>query len=232
MEGKRKRGIHKGMAFLESNRPGRCLAKICGLLQEKDVRHAAKLGADAVGINYFPRSKRFVPPENRDWLENLGDLESCVRVGVFVNADCPEILRELEAGRIAIAQLHGDESPEDCNRILEAGFPVIKAFAMENERSLVALKAYHQCSGWLLDAYCGSEYGGGGKTFNWNLARKAIKDNPDRIIVLSGGLNAKNATEAAQTVCPYALDVASGVETRPGEKDWGKVRRFIETTHG
>lgn len=193
--------------------------KICGVTRLEDALAAAALGADALGFNFWPRSKRYLPPaEARAIVRRLPPFVSAV--GVFVDPTREEVLRAAEASGVRVVQLHGDEPPELC---LSLPLPVLKAVRVADGRSLAALASY-DVSGFLLDAP-GAGYGGGGVTFDWSLAAQAARELP---IVLAGGLTPENVADAVRAVRPWAVDVASGVESAPGVKDHEKMRRFVE----
>jgi phosphoribosylanthranilate isomerase len=193
--------------------------KICGITRVEDALEAARLGADALGFNFWPRSKRYVAPaEARAIVRRLPPFVTAV--GVFVDASREEILRAADASGIRVAQLHGDEPPELCASL---PLPVLKALRIADGHALAALAAY-EVSGFLLDAPSPG-YGGSGATFDWSLAAEAAAVVP---VVLAGGLTPENVAEAVRVVRPWGVDVASGVERSPGVKDLDKVRRFIE----
>ena len=135
----------------------------------------------------------------------------------------------LEAGLIHAAQLHGDETPEYYHRIA-SGFACLKAFTVQNESSLAGISSFAATT-VLLDAYCPGEYGGSGKSFEWDLGRRFVSENPDRRVVLAGGLRPDNVSFAVSEVRPSAVDVASGVESAPGIKDNSMVNDFVQTVH-
>ena len=194
--------------------------KICGITRLEDALEAARLGADALGFNFWPGSKRYVPPADaRAIVRRLPPFVTAV--GVFVDAPREEILRAVAASGIQVAQLHGDEPPELCASL---PLPVVKALRIANAHALAALAAY-EVSGFLLDAPSAG-YGGSGKTFDWSLATEAAAVVP---VMLAGGLTPENVAEAIRAVRPWGVDVASGVERAPGVKDLAKLRRFIET---
>jgi phosphoribosylanthranilate isomerase len=204
---------------------GTAAIKICGLTTEAESRAVMNLGVDALGFNMWTESKRyFGVPEAHPWLKELAG-EIC-RVGVFVNAERDEIIRRVDEGWIDAAQLHGDETWEYCSELRDEGIPFIKAIGVKDESSLGELRAY-ATPYLLLDAYAPEERGGTGKTFEWQLARDVCHDYPDLRIVLSGGLNPENVRSAVKKVEPAGVDVASGVEKRPGYKDLEKVEAFI-----
>ncbi len=160
-----------------------------------------------------------------DWVHEIP--ESMARIGVFVNASVDQITELLERQIIHAAQLHGDETPETCSKLKAAGYPVIKAFGVRDEDSLRPLLDY-DVDAVVLDAFCPGEYGGSGKTFNWQLALMAKDRLGQTPVILSGGLNPDNVSEAIVRTQPLAVDVASGVESSPGVKDPALIRQFLQ----
>lgn len=194
--------------------------KICGVTRLEDALAAARLGADALGFNFWPGSKRYIPPaEARAIVRRLPPLVAAV--GVFVDPSREEVLRAAEASGIGAVQLHGDEPPELCR---DLPLPVLKAIRVEGPASLDRLRDYDAVQGFLLDS-AGPGFGGSGRTFDWTLAAKAARAHA---IVLAGGLGPDNVAEAIRAVRPWGVDVASGVESAPGVKDIGKTRAFLE----
>jgi phosphoribosylanthranilate isomerase len=184
----------------------------------EDALQAAAQGADALGFNFWPQSKRYIEP--RAAAEIIRQLPPFVTpVGVFVNARRNDILRAIDRSGVAVAQLHGDESPSLCRRI---GWPLIKAIRVEGPSSLAALARY-RVSAFLLDAPSAG-YGGSGETFDWGALAGGWGDAR---VILAGGLNPGNVAAAVRRVRPYGVDVASGVESAPGVKDPEQVARFI-----
>ncbi len=192
--------------------------KICGVTRLEDALLAARLGADALGFNFWPGSKRFLAPAAaRAMVERLPPFVT--PVGVFVNQPEEEILRAAGESGVRVVQLHGDEPPGLCARL---PFPVVKAVRVATPLPLDALRAY-PVAAFLLDAPS-SGYGGSGVTFDWSLAEGVARLAP---IILAGGLTPENVAAAARRVRPYAVDVASGVESAPGLKDAARMARFI-----
>jgi phosphoribosylanthranilate isomerase len=193
--------------------------KICGITRLDDALAAVRLGADALGFNFWPRSKRYLPPgEARAIVRRLPPFVTAV--GVFVDPSREEVLRAVDQSGIAVAQLHGDEPPELC---LSLPLPVLKAIRVTDAHALCALASY-EVQGFLLDAPTAG-YGGSGQTFDWELAAEVARELP---IVLAGGLGPENVAEAVRIVRPWAVDVASGVERSPGVKDLERMRLFID----
>lgn len=192
--------------------------KICGVTRLEDALQAARLGADALGFNFWPGSKRFLAPAAaRAVVDQLPPFVT--PVGVFVDQTEEEIRRAAEESGVRVVQLHGDEPPELCARL---PFPVVKAVRVGGTLPLDALAAY-PVAAFLLDAPSAG-YGGSGAAFDWSLAEGVADLAP---VILAGGLDPENVAAAVRLVRPYAVDVASGVESAPGVKDVSKMVRFI-----
>jgi len=193
--------------------------KICGLTREQDVELAVELGADALGFVLWPGSARCVSQER------LGQLLRCVppfvsSVALFVNAPPAEVAAVLADSPLDLLQFHGDETPSDC-----AGFarPYLRATGVRPGLDLLEFSLlWAGAKALLLDTYSAG-YGGSGKVFDWSLIPAEIAPR----VVLSGGLNAQNVTEAILSVRPYAVDVSSGVEEAPGIKSPDRLRHFF-----
>lgn len=205
--------------------PARHSVKICGITHPEQAAEIFDLGADAVGINLWPKSKRHMP---------LAVAESSLRdvaakhplVAVLVNADDALLDAAIGSGLFQSLQLHGDETPAEVERVMNRGVNVIKALQVRDAASLTQIGDF-PCTAILLDAYNPGTYGGGGHAFPWELALRAKEVFPDKLILLSGGLHADNVLQAVQQTRPGAVDVASGVESEPGVKDMALVARFI-----
>jgi phosphoribosylanthranilate isomerase len=197
--------------------------KICGITDPDDARDAVEVGADAVGLNFYERSPRFVSSAQASKIiEALPAFVSVV--GVFVNHPNPQGLEDLALSLgLHAVQLHGNESPDYCSMIQRV--KVIKAFRVDSNFKAEALKNYSTTM-FLLDSGTGAQFGGTGKVFDWNQARGA---NTFGWIVLAGGLTPENVGQAVVQLRPFGVDVSSGVESAPGKKDYEKMRRFIET---
>jgi phosphoribosylanthranilate isomerase len=197
--------------------------KVCGVTRVEDARVAWAAGADALGLNFYPRSPRYVTAEKAAELARTRPALGAV-VGVFVN-ESPDVIRNRvrECGLTSV-QLHGDEPPEAC-----AGFgvPVIKALRVRGPEDVERARTYvgvGDVAALLLDG-AAPGYGGGGVGFDWSLvARLADAGVP---VLVAGGLNPSNVQEAVRATRPYGVDVASGVEVSPGIKDADAVRAFV-----
>ena len=200
--------------------------KICGVTQRDQALAIADLGADFIGINFWPQSKRYLPLDKAvTWMREIPPTTQLI--GVFVNPD-PSYLNEADAsGCLVCLQLHGDESPDFCAPLTARGLKIIKAFQIRDEASLDAIADY-SVSDILLDAYHPDERGGIGETFPWSLALAFKRKFASRSLWLAGGLTPDNVADAVCGVRPYAVDVASGVEGgTPGVKDLQRVEQFI-----
>jgi phosphoribosylanthranilate isomerase len=198
--------------------------KICGVTTHEDAGQLIALGVDALGVNFWPNSKRYLAPQNAGWLRELqGDI---LRVGVFVN-EAPELpLLLYKDGWIDAVQLHGDEAPEDVAVYQKSGVPFIKAIGVRTLADLERAADFH-ATGILLDAHAPGVYGGTGETFDWNAALDFKTSHPMLPLILAGGIVPNNAAAAAKVVAPAALDVASGAELSPGIKDFAKVSALL-----
>ena len=205
--------------------PGHILTKICGLTSLAGALNCAEAGADAIGINFYPLSKRFHPlDEAALWLGQLPP--GLIRVAVLVNAPDAEVHRIATSGLIDVLQFHGDESPETIGAARRFGLPVIKALPLLPGTTAASLLAW-PADALLLDAHAPGVYGGTGHTIDWTHAAAIIAALAPRSVILSGGLTPDNLTAAVQQTHPAAVDTASGVEWAPGRKDPAKVLAFI-----
>jgi phosphoribosylanthranilate isomerase len=202
--------------------------KICGVTNEADAREAVRLGADAVGLNFYEPSPRCVAPHVADSI--LRQLPPFVAaVGVFVNEPMRDIFLRLQTlSRIRSIQWHGQ------NREVSGVYPyhLIAAFPVQDANSLTAIRRYlDTCqlvgappAAVLVDGHAAGEHGGTGRTAPWKLLTTF---RPGLPVILAGGLTPENVAEAVRIVQPWGVDVASGVEYSPGQKDAEKMRRFI-----
>ena len=213
----------------------RVRVKIEGLRDPTTALKVAQMGADAIGLVFAESPRRVTPAEGRAIVDVLPPWVSVV--GVFVNADPASINRLIEQAHIHYAQLHGDEPPEYVDQIR---VPCIKAFRVRDEswlreayRWIDGVKMRSNLAAVLLDAYNPDVRGGTGERFNWQLVAEARAAGAMGAIdpfILAGGLDAACVGGAIDLVQPWAVDVASGVESSPGVKDLRKVEDFIRAT--
>lgn len=196
--------------------------KICGITREEDARLAVELGAVALGFNFYSRSPRYVDPEKARAI--IARLPPFVwAVGVFADLSDPaQILATARQAGITAVQLHGPRFPHDAGGL--NGFPVIRAVPVTANFSSSTLASV-EATAFLLDAFDPERIGGSGKIIDWSLARQA--SSAGRPVILAGGLTPENVAEAIRAVQPYAVDVATGVESAPGIKDPAKLRAFF-----
>jgi phosphoribosylanthranilate isomerase len=193
------------------------LIKVCGLRRPEDVERAVMHGVTAVGFIFWPRSPRYVTPEQAAALVRLVPPD-VTTVGVFVN-ETPEAMRDVAArAGISMVQLHGDEPPEIA-ALLDR--PVLKAMGVEAVRDT----AWPMEPTILLDAADAERRGGTGQRVDWAQAAAVARTRP---VVLAGGLTPENVEAAIAAVRPYGVDVSSGVEDEPGVKNAARVRLFLE----
>ncbi len=196
--------------------------KICGITNWADARLAIDAGADALGFNFYPPSPRCVTPAQA-WgiIRRLPPFVEAV--GVFVDW-LPDAIEALaRAVGLSAIQLHGDEWPAVVAN-LAASRPVIKAFRVRRGFQPATLARYRRASAFLLDGFRQGLRGGTGEQFDWRIARRAHRYGR---IILAGGLGPENVAQAIDEVRPFAIDVCSGIEARPGKKDPGRLRELM-----
>jgi len=195
--------------------------KVCGITRLEDALYAEKLGASAVGFVFFRKSPRYINPEQARTISgNLGPF--IARVGVFVDED-PVIVHNIaRTAHLTVLQFHGAESPDYINAF--KGFGIVKGLRVGDNFNPKILSMYKKNT-ILLDTLIPDNYGGTGKTFDWE---KALLCRNDYRIILAGGLNPSNVQEALRIAKPWGVDVSSGVELRPGIKDHEKMKAFFD----
>ncbi len=197
--------------------------KICGITNEADALAAIDAGANLLGFNFYEKSPRRI--DEAEAARIRAQLPKKVKaVGIFVNAPVLEVAALCKLLKLDFAQLHGDETPETVAELARS-LPVFKAFRVEPDFPLGTLDEYPEAFAFLFDAPLTGQYGGTGRPTDWDVARRAAKS---RRIILAGGLKVENVAAAVRIVRPYAVDVASGVELKPGKKDHGRMREFIQ----
>lgn len=198
--------------------------KICGVTDLDDAAEAVRLGAWAVGMIHFDGSPRCVDPAVAARI-GAAFRRKCEVVGVFVNPELEEVDKAVENAGLTMVQLNGEEGPQLCAEIARrTGVKVIKAIHVSSAADVHAAEAY-RTDFHLFDRRGKGAWGGTGKSFDWELLRGHRSDVP---AILAGGLTAGNVAEAISVVHPYAVDVASGVETEPGRKDHAAMQAFFE----
>ncbi len=203
--------------------------KVCGFTREDDLTAAVALGVDAVGLVFYPPSRRCLT------LEQAARLRAAVPpfvtvVALTVNAGQAELEEIVRVVRPDMLQFHGDETAEQCR---QWGLPYLRAFrvgapGLETPEALLeSCQRHPQAAGWLFDSHS-QGYGGSGRSFDWSSLTPLAHSANVRPVVLSGGLHAARVSQAVAEVAPYALDVSSGVELSPGVKCPRKLQQFIQ----
>jgi len=192
--------------------------KICGITRTGDAADAARAGADAIGLVFYPPSPRFLSNERaREIRDALPPFVQAV--GLFVNPDAAQVAQVIGRVHPSMLQFHGEESPEFCAQF---GLPFIKACRVKKGvDALEYLRPFSGAAAWLFDSHV-PEYGGVGESFDWSLVPAAEKP-----VILSGGLSQANVGEAVRRVRPWGVDVSSGVESAKGIKHAAKIAAFI-----
>lgn len=199
------------------------LVKICGITNWPDAKAACDAGANMLGFNFYEKSLRRVSTVEAATMRAKLPQE-VQAVGLFVNAKPAEIISLQAFVRFTAAQLHGDEPPAIVSEVSRT-VPVIKAFRVAADFPLSTLDKYHDAFAFLLDGARAGQFGGTGANADWNVARRAAAGHR---IILAGGLTPENVGAAIRSVQPYAVDVASGIEAKPGKKDHARLKEFIE----
>jgi phosphoribosylanthranilate isomerase len=195
--------------------------KICGITRLAEAEWAGASGADAIGLVFYPQSSRYVTAEKASKIIRLMP-PFITPVGLFVNESLATIHQIAHQTNIQCAQLHGQETPEFCEKL---EIPHIKALPVKNDACGMSQTAerYQSAQGIMADTYDPNKHGGTGRTFNWHQLDQKRLNKP---VILAGGLNAENVQSAIETVRPYGVDVSSGVEKRQGVKDGDKIAQF------
>ena len=202
--------------------------KICGITRNSDALLAAKLGADAIGLNFYNKSSRAIT------IDEVAGIVSGIPaftsvVGLFVDQEQTFVREVLKTDLIHCLQFHGCESLEYCQSF---GVPFIKAIRVSQlSDAMVQVNEFANHCPIILDAYVENVPGGTGQTFDWSIARELVAEYPDKI-VLAGGLDPDNVAQAITQVKPYGVDVSSGVEAQPGVKSPDKLRHFFAAVYG
>lgn len=199
----------------------RTRVKICGITRIHDAQRAVALGIDAIGLVFYAKSSRAVSLRNATQIARaIGPFVTTV--GLFLDATRQDVQQVIDTVPLDLLQFHGDECPADCG---VHGKPYIKAIPMGAETDVVLFaRSYPDACGFLLDSHVPGGAGGLGTPFDWD----KIPANLSRPLILAGGLDARNITEAISRIRPYAVDISSGVESEKGIKDAKKMAEFMK----
>src|SRR5688500_3132289 len=204
---------------------------VCGLMRGGDAAVAAEAGARYLGVMLAPGFRRTVTPDAaRSILKSF----QVRRVGVFVDADEDTLRSAARAAGVDVLQLHGDETPELAARMRAAGWEVWKAVrARDADDFSAAVRRYAgSVDALLVDGYDPASHGGTGARFPWDQVAARRDDLPAGMrLIAAGGLRPENVADAVRILRPDAVDVSSGVERAPGEKDPRAVRQFVQAVH-
>jgi len=195
--------------------------KICGIKTANDALAAMEAGADLIGFNFYPKSPRHIDVGIcRDIMAVMRQYGHITYVGVFVNAPLEEIRGTIDTCGLALAQLHGDETPEMLSALDGRAFKAFRGIPSD-------VKGFtrSESPALLVDAAVKGVYGGSGVIADWSAAADLAKSYP---LLLAGGLNPENVADAVRQVNPWGVDVASGVELEPGKKDPSKMKAFVK----
>lgn len=203
----------------------RVKVKICGITNWTDARQAVADGADILGFNFYAGSPRYIRPAKAKAIVRRLPKRISV-VGVFVNESEQKMLEIARAVGLDAIQLHGDELPAAVRRLRRSrpAINVIKAIRVRKSSAARELRRFDGASALLLDGFDRRARGGTGKTFDWDIARRAKRYGR---IFLAGGLTPRNVGEAIRAAQPYAVDVCSGVEATPGKKDAARMKDLM-----
>ncbi|MEO0293269.1 MAG: phosphoribosylanthranilate isomerase [candidate division WOR-3 bacterium] len=190
--------------------------KICGITNEEDALMVSELGADAIGFVFAESKRRITPQKAKEIVKKLPPFITVV--GVFMDAPLSEVNEIAEFVPLDVVQLHGDESPEYCNKVNRKVIKRISISPFDSKENLIKKMEPYSVSAYILDPGKGS-----GKTFNWEIAR-GIK----KTLIIAGGLSPENVKIVIKMLSPYGVDVSTGVEKIEGKKDKEKVKKFIE----
>jgi phosphoribosylanthranilate isomerase len=202
--------------------------KICGVTRLGDAERAVELGAWAIGLNHWERSPRRVDPARA---AEIGQAmkRRCEVAGVFVNPTLDEVAEAVENEDLTMVQLHGEEGPSFCDEVARrTGAKVIKALRVRSAADVKAADSF-RTDFHMFDAHQAGTPGGTGESFDWELAAGRRSKVP---LILAGGLRPENVAEAISVVRPFAVDVASGVESEPGIKDPVLLEALFEAVRG
>jgi phosphoribosylanthranilate isomerase len=196
--------------------------KVCGITNLRDALMALELGVDAIGFVFAKSPRQIGPLEASKITRRLPPF--ITKVGVFVNEKESTIKKIAMDCLLDVLQFHADESPTYCKKFIKQ-WKLIKAFRIKEKNDLKKISKY-ETDAYLLDSFVEKIYGGTGMTFNWGLSLLAKKLG--KPIILSGGLRPETVADAIRMVRPYAVDVSTGIESKPGKKSYKLMKNFIE----
>jgi len=196
--------------------------KICGLTKIQQAVECEKSGVDAIGLIFYPKSPRYINKEKAKQITSALSPKT-ITIGVFVNEKINSVLKTIEKCGLKAIQLHGEESPAYTDKLIKKGIFVIKALFTEKKPFISEAYAYN-ASAYLIECGKGSLPGGNALQWNWEKAKNFGTNYP---LILAGGINADNISKAVISAAPDAVDISSGVETFPGNKDISKVKKII-----
>jgi phosphoribosylanthranilate isomerase len=197
--------------------------KICGLTRIEDAIGCVELGVDAIGCVFYPKSPRYLTQARAREICSAVP-ERVKTVGVFVDETFSEIMQHVEHCHLSTVQLHGHESPELVRRLRKEKLHVIKALFIDHKPSLKDVSEY-QASAFLVECGQGKLPGGNALEWNWKLAKSFGEKHT---LIIAGGLAPENVALAVEMSVPHAVDVSSGVEEAPGQKDLDKIKAFMD----
>lgn len=195
--------------------------KICGITNLKDYNFTVSIGADYTGFIFYNKSPRYIDKKRVYTIIKKGINTDCQKVGVFVNENLETVRETYKYAGLDIVQLHGDESPTYCSQL---GLPFWKAIRVKDKNSLDLIHQYKNAT-ILLDTFSKQRFGGTGTCFDLKIAKTAI--NSWKRIIIAGGVGVKNIKTILE-LSPYAIDICSSVEERPGEKSFIKMKALFE----
>jgi len=190
--------------------------KICGITTLEDGDMAAHLGADALGFVFAPSLRKIDPQKCNHIVRNLPP--AVTTVGVFMDQPFSEVMKTVEITGVDVVQLHGKEAPDFCRRLARRVIKRIHVYPEDTKTSLIQKMGPFSVSAFLIDPGAGV-----GRPFDWNVCQGI-----DFPLIIAGGLNPDNVGHLVRKLCPYGVDVSSGVEDAPGKKSYAKIKRFIE----
>lgn len=202
--------------------------KICGVTNPVDAQVVVASGADAIGFNFWAGSARYIEPLKSGWIAEVFGVE---RVAVLVDPTLDDALTVSALDGIDCIQLHGNEAPDFCQRLVDRGVKIMKALPATPDLWQIALSDY-ACARILLDTAVRGRFGGLGEIFDWSIASEFARRNSHLEVIIAGGLTPANVGEAIATAKPAGVDVSGGVEISPGRKDHELIRRFVAAAHG